>query len=401
MTPRRLFSQLAVGLLCAVAIAGCSGSKKPQPASLTSFTASLSASIAWKTDVGATTKFEAGIGQFSPAVSGEAVYAASAKGAVSRIDIANGKRVWRTEVGAPIVAGVATGSGLSSGMLAVITDRAELVLIESDGKIARRIALGGVTNEIPALVGGTAVVRFSDNRIAGFDIGTGTRRWVLQRTLPPLVLFAQSGMLVAPQSPEEFNGALVGPSDVLVNLPGGRFVWLDASTGGVRWESQVVTPRGSNEVERIVDLLGAPSSEGTDVCVAAYQTVVSCFSAENGRRLWSRDLAASTSVAADPRFVFLADDQSRLHALSRKDGTTVWTIDTFQMRGLSTPVSWGRALWVSDRFGYLHALAREDGKPLARITLDGGAISGAIHATRLGLILQTQGGQLMLIRSEG
>lgn len=401
MTSRRIFAQLAAGLLCAVAIAGCSGSKRPQPASLTSFTASLSASIAWKTDVGATTKFEAGIGQFSPAVSGEAVYAASAKGAVSRIDIANGKRVWRTEVGAPIVAGVATGSGLSSGMLAVITDRAELVLIESDGKIARRIALGGVTNEIPALVGGTAVVRFSDNRIAGFDISTGTRRWVLQRTLPPLVLFAQSGMLVAPQPPEEFNGALVGPTDVLVNLPGGRFVWLDASTGGVRWESQVVTPRGSNEVERIVDLLGVPSSEGTDVCVAAYQTMVSCFSAENGRRLWSRDLAASTSVAADSRFVFLADDQSRLHALSRKDGTTAWTIDTFQMRGLSSPVSWGRALWVSDRFGYLHALAREDGKPLARITLDGGAISGAIHPTRLGLILQTQGGQLMLIRSEG
>lgn len=401
MTSPRFLSQAAIVLLCAASLVGCSSTKKPQPAQLANFTPTLSTSIAWKTEIGRTPQFEAGIGQFSPAVSGESVYAASAKGSVSRIDLANGKQVWRVEVGAPIVAGVATGSGVSSGMAAVITDRADLVLIESDGKIVRRIALGGVANEIPVLAGATAVVRFADNRIAGFDVSTGTRRWVLQRTLPPLVLFAQSGMLVAPQPPEEFAGALVGPSDVLVNLPGGRFVWLDAATGGVRWESQVVTPRGSNEVERIVDLLGAPSSEGADVCMAAYQTMVSCFSAQNGRRLWSRDLVASSSVTADPRFVFVADDQSRLHALSRQDGTTVWTIDTFQLRGLSSPISWGRALWVADRFGFLHALAREDGKQLARISLDGGAISGAIRATRMGLILQTQGGQLMLIRAEG
>jgi hypothetical protein len=38
---------------------------------------------------------------------------------------------------------------------------------------------------------------------------------------------------------------------------------------------------------------------------------------------------------------------------------------------------------------------------LARITLDGGTVSGPIRPLRQGLLVQTLGGQLMLIRVEG
>lgn len=388
---------LAVAMLAA----GCSSSKKPQPAALENFKPAMKVVVGWKADVGRSPKSEAGVGQFSPAVSGDSVYVAAANGNVYRVALANGKQLWRSDTGAPIVAGAAVGSGDSAGLLAVVNDRSELVLIDTAGKVVRRISLGGVALEIPALVGNTAVVRLADNRVGGWDITTGVRRWVLQRSLPPLVLHAQSGMLVMPQSPEEFSSAVVGPNDVLVNMPGGRLVWLDANSGVVRWESQVVTPRGSNEVERIIDLLGAPIAEGPDVCVAAYQTQVSCFNADNGRRLWSRDLVANSPPTADTKFIFVADDRSRLHALSRKDGSTAWMIETFQLRSLMNPVSWGRALWVADRFGFLHALDRETGKTLARVTLDGTPVSGAMRATASGLVVQTQGGQLMLIRVEG
>lgn len=392
---------LCAALAASVLLVACGGTKKPQPASLTKFAPSLQADVLWRADVGRTPKFDAGIGQFSPAISGDSVVAASASGTVTKVNFADGRVIWRVKVGAPIVAGVATGSGASIGVSAVVTDRSELVLIDTDGTVIRRIALGGVAQEIPALLGSTAVVRLADNRVAGWDIQTGTRRWVIQRSLPPLVLHAQSGLRVSPQPPEQISTSVLGPSDVLVNMPGGRMVWLNATTGAVRWESQVVTPRGANEVERIVDLLGMPAADGPDICVAAYQTAVSCFGAESGRRLWSRDVVANTPAAADERFVYVADDQSRLQAFHRKDGATAWTIDSFQLRNLMAPVVFGRAVWVADRFGFLHAVSRDNGQLLARVSLAGGAPSGAVRTTASGLLLQTQGGELIFIRSEG
>lgn len=387
-------------LAAAAMLAACSGSKKPQPASLKDFSPSLAATVAWRAEVGKAAGVQAGVGQFTPAVGADFVVVASSSGAVTRLGLADGRPIWRTEVGAPISAGVALGSGVSTGISAVVTDRGDLVVIAADGKIQRTIALGGVALEVPLLLGNTAVVRLADNRVAGWDLVSGTRRWVIQRTLPPLVLHAQSGLTGAAQPPEESRTAVLGPSDALVNMPGGRLVWLDATTGAVRWESQVATPRGSNEVERIVDLLGGPIAQGPDVCVAAYQTLVACFGAESGRRLWSRNIAASSPAAADTRFVYVADDQSRLHALNRNDGSPAWVVDTFQLRNLMSPISWGRALWVADRFGMLHAVDRENGKELARISL-GSAVSGAMRATAAGLLVQTQGGQLFLIRTEG
>ncbi len=312
MAKRILIAFAAVALL-----ASCSSSKKPQPATLKSFTPTLAATVVWRADVGKAAGVQAGVGQFTPAVGNDFVVVAASSGTVSKLSLVDGRQIWRTEVGAKISAGVALGSGVSSGMSAVVTERGELVVLAADGKIQRTISLGGVALEVPLLLGNTAVVRLADNRVAGWDLTAGTRRWVLQRNLPPLVLHAQSGLAGATQPPEEAKTAVLGPSDVLVNMPGGRLVWIDATTGAARWESQVATPRGSNEVERIVDLLGAPVAQGPDVCVASYQTLVACFGAESGRRLWSRNITATSPAAADARFVYVADDQSRLHALNR------------------------------------------------------------------------------------
>lgn len=392
---------LACAVVASLTVAGCSSAKKVQPMPLVNFTPTLSANVAWKTDVGRALKLETGVGQFSPAVSGDSVFAASSSGRVSRVAMADGRVIWSTDVGAPLVAGVAVGRDASAGISAVITSRSEMVLLDADGKITKRIALGGVALELPVLSGNVAVVRLSDNRITGWDLQSGSRRWVLQRNLPPLVLHAQSGMRTLSQPPEDPVSAVVGPGDVLINMPGGRFLWLDASSGAVRWESQVVTPRGSNEVERMVDLLGAPSAEGPDVCTAAYQTSVSCFGAENGRKLWSRDVTAASPLAIDAQRVFVVDDQSRLYALSRKDGTNAWMADAFMLRNLMHPLVRGNVVWAADRFGYLHALSADAGRMLVRVSLDGGALSGAMRSTSAGLVVQTQGGSLMLIRTEG
>jgi outer membrane protein assembly factor BamB len=85
-------------------------------------------------------------------------------------------------------------------------------------------------------------------------------------------------------------------------------------------------------------------------------------------------------------------------AFDRAAGGRLWQNERLFLRGLSAPVSFDRAVWVSDYQGYLHGLSREDGSLVARSLLPGGKASGPMLATRQGLLVQTQGGYVMLLR---
>ena len=50
----------------------------------------------------------------------------------------------------------------------------------------------------------------------------------------------------------------------------GRLVGLNPDNGVVRWEAPVATARGTNEVERLVDVVGPAARMGNSVCVRAY-----------------------------------------------------------------------------------------------------------------------------------
>jgi outer membrane protein assembly factor BamB len=291
-----------------------------------------------------------------------------------------------------------TGAGAAEGIFALVTESGEMVLLDRSGAIRWRVALGGVALERPVITGGVAIARLMDNRLVGWDLETGARRWVVQRALPPLVLHGESGLRVAPSQDLDSVTSLLGPGDLLANLPAGRALWVNAATGLVRAESQVATPRGSNEVERLADLLGAPEVVDDAVCTAAYQNLVACLAPDLSRILWQQRFAVVTPLAADLRLVFAVDSSSRVVAFERAAGVRAWQNDRLFLRGLSAPVSYDRAVWLSDFEGYLHGLSREDGALIARLSLPGGKASGAMLATRQGLVVQTQGGFVTLLR---
>lgn len=379
-------------------VAGCASTNRPKPAELAPIAQTLTLQTVWSVSVGASAKAMSGQGAFSPAVSAGLVVAASADGRVTAIALNSGALQWSRELGESIASGVGTGAGASEGLFAVVTQLGRLILLDRSGEIRWRADLGGIALERPVITGGVAVIRLMDNRIMGWDLETGVRRWVIQRSLPPLVLHGESGLRVA--SPQDLESAsrLLGPGDLLANLPGGRALWVNAATGAVRAESQVATPRGSNEVERLADLLGAPEVLEDAVCTAAYQNLVACLSADLSQTLWQQRFAVVTPLAADPRLVFAVDASARVVAFERAGGARLWQNDRLFLRGLSAPVSYDRAVWVSDFEGYLHGLSRQDGTLIARMSLPGGKSSGPMLATRQGLLVQTQGGFVTLLR---
>jgi outer membrane protein assembly factor BamB len=381
----RVAAKLASAAMMAM-VAGCSSlnpfASKPvprnPPAELVEFKPTLAIRTAWSTSVGSSGAFA-----FSPASANGSVFAAAADGSIMRLDAATGRVVWRISAGMPLTAGV----GSDGNTVAVAGEKGTILVFDGDGKLRWKSQASSEVLSAPAVGQGLVIVRSLDNRIVALDADSGTRRWVVQRTAPPLTLRAAPGIVIA--EPTAF-----------VALPGGKLLALALANGGPRWEVAVGDPRGATELERIADVSGAPAVVGREVCAVAYQGRIGCVDAISGTTRWAKEFSSDVGLGADERFVFAADDRGTLNAFTRDGGTSVWRNNKLANRRLSAPVSFGRAVVVGDGQSYIHFLSREDGSFLARITTDGSRIVAAPVVAGANLIFQTQAGTLVALAAD-
>ncbi|XYJ11968.1 outer membrane protein assembly factor BamB [Telluria sp. B2] len=352
--------------------------KTNEPAKLEELKATMAVRTAWKLDIGKARGY-----QFSPALAGNTLIVASADGDIARVEAADGRAMWRIKADTNLTAGV----GTDGNVIAVGGAKGVLMAFDMDGKALWKSQLSSEILSAPAVGQGVVVARSIDNRIVGFDAKTGEKKWTVQRPSPPLTLRNAPGMVVYDK-------------DVIIAQPAGKLTSFLLATGAPRWEVEVGVARGATELERVTDIGGAPAIFESDVCAVSYQGRVACYELASGSPRWNRDLSSEVGVAVDQRFVFAADDKGAVHAFARDSGTSVWKNDKLAFRGLSTPLSYGRAVAVGDYQGYIHFLSREEGVFLARAALDGSAISGNPLVAGSNLIFQTQNGTVAAIAVE-
>lgn len=373
-----------VGMLAL--LAGCSSlnpfaTKAPPrnvPAELQEFRPTLAVRTAWNMNIGS-----AGVYTFTPAPAGDSLYVAAADGSIARVDAATGRSHWRINAGAPLTAGV----GADVGTVAVVADQGVVMAFDVNGKQRWTAQASSEVLSAPAVGQGVVVVRSIDNRIAAYDAQTGERRWLAQRTVPPLTLRSAPGIEIANQT-------------AYVALPGGRLAALALTNGGARWEAAVGDPRGTTELERIADLSGAPVIAGNDVCAVAYQGRVACFDLATGRPRWARDISSEVGVGVDDRFVYVADARGAVTAFSRDAGSNAWRNNRLANRRLSTPAPVGGAVAVGDYQGYIHFLASDDGALVARVSTDGSRVQAAMPVAERMAVFQTQAGSVVALVSQ-
>ncbi len=381
-------TQKLVGVSVMALMAGCStisslnpfGSKPKgnQPAPLVELKGTMAVRTAWKLDIG---KAENNI--FTPAVVGNTLIVAGAEGAIARVEVADGRQIWRIKAESPLTAGV----GTDGNMIVVGGAKGVVLTYDMEGKPLWRAQASSEVLSAPVVGEGMVVVRSIDNRIVGLDAKTGEKKWTVQRPTPPLTLRNAPGMVV------------VG-KEVIVAQPGGKLLSLSLATGAPRWEVAVGESRGATELERVTDIGGAPVLFEKDVCAVSYQGRVGCFDVTTGTARWTKELSSDAGVSVDQRFVFAVDDKGAISAFNRETGASAWKNDKLSFRRLSTPVSYGRAVAVGDYQGYVHFLSREDGAFLARAATDGSAIVSTPLVAGSNLIFQTQAGTVTAIAVE-
>lgn len=367
---------LGLSLGLALTLAGCaSAPDKPKPAELGPNAALVGVRLAWNARVSQVAF------PLEVSVQGSQIAVAGSDGAVLALDAATGRELWRAKVGEALAAGV----GSDGRLAAVVTRSNQLVLLEGGRELWRQ-KLAAQTYTAPLVAGGRVFVLAADRSVTAFDGRSGRKLWSQQRPGEPLVL-RQAGVLLPVR-------------DTLVVGLSGRLVGLDPSQGSVRWEAPLASPRGTNDVERLVDLVGRVSRQGEVVCARAFQAAVGCVDASRGTVLWSKPANGAEGVHGDERLLFGSESDGKLVAWRRADGERAWVTDRLQFRGLTAPLVLGRSVVVGDSTGLVHLLSREDGSPLNRLATDGSGIAAAPAVAGDTLVVVTRAGGIFGFRPE-
>jgi outer membrane protein assembly factor BamB len=225
-----------------------------------------------------------------------------------------------------------------------------------------------------------------DRAVHAYDALDGKRLWTLQRPGEALTLL--------------HIGVLTAVKDTLIAGQGPRLAGIDPTRGTIRWEVPVGSPRGTNEVERLADLIGPAARIGNRLCARSFQAAVGCVDAESGRLLWSRNIGGLNAVGGDEELVVGADASDRIVAWKTDNGDTVWTSERMALRRLSAPASIGPTIAFGDFEGYVHFLDRKDGQPLLRLATDGSQVVGKPVLSGTTLLVATRNGGLFAFRPE-
>lgn len=343
-----------------------------EPAELADFTEEVRVDVRWDEQVGA------GSGEkflgLEPAVSGPRVYAADAYGVVEGYERDTGKRVWHVELVNPTPpppwsqrvrfwmptddSFISGGVGAGAGAVFVGTDDGDVIALDDlDGHELWRAKVSSEVAAAPQTDGDIVAVMTLDGKLFALDRATGARRWSYDTQVPVLTLRGAA-------KPILLDGIVVAA------FPNGRLVALRTKGGEPVWEHRVAVPQGRSELDRMVDVDGAPTVTGSAVYAASYQGRIKALRLADGNPVWEREMSSYQSLANGQGLIYAVGKEDLVNALDEQTGETTWTNASFRLRALTGGATTGSYVLFGDSEGYLHVLAQSDGRQVGRTRID-------------------------------
>jgi outer membrane protein assembly factor BamB len=246
--------------------------------------------VLWRFDAG-------GAVDASPAVARGLVVAATLDGRIFAVDESSGRLHWSLRTGAPLPYNTAPAGGwdlwASSPVIAGSTvvigspDGGVHALDLATGKRQWRTQTNGRVRATPAVRDGTVVIGSWGGRVYGLDLKTGSERWVHHTEGDTLDSSKFGFDRRAVQS-----SAAIAHGSVYVGSRDGAVYALDAATGRRRWR---VSHRGSW-------VIGSPAVHQGKVFIGSSDGhFIHALDAETGREIWN--LPTGSNVLASPLVV--------------------------------------------------------------------------------------------------
>ena len=375
-------ASLSYASACALilGLVACSSTPvKPAPTALADFKSQVNISKVWTAQLG---PFVAGSNAtLSHNLAAGRLALVTGSGLVSVLNAETGLESWRLSLNTPVSAGI----GGDGERYALISQANELIAI-SNAQVIWRVKLPASSFTSPLVAGGRVFVLTADRTVMAFDGATGQRLWSQQRAGDPLVL-KQAGILTSFQD------------KLLVGLAG-RLVAMNPGNGVAVWETTIGSSRGTNEVERLVDLVAGVSRVNNVVCARAFQTSVTCVDALKGSNVWTRTAQGHVGLSGSDAMVFGTESDGKLMAWQRSSGQVAWQSEAFRFRGLTAPQFDAGQLVIGDELGWVHWVDTSNGQTIGRIQVDSSGL--AMSPARVGKnwVIVSKSGLVQALRAD-
>ena len=378
-------------------VAGCSflGKERIKPNSLLPFAETVVVEKVWTFD----SKTRLDKGDISlvpvPSVLGENVIIPARNGIVTILKLATGQIEERIELGFQSLSQIGVEVDKGAYNFAFVSSDGRLMFFNSKNKLLWSTQLNGIVRMAPKIGDLGVIVRQEDNKVLAYDKLGGKLLWSISKRTMPLILHAQSDMRFVG---DEDTGLTTNKKNLAVNLAGGELIFLNSKTGSVLWEKKLAFPKGQNEVERIVDLLGAPFLDNQEICTSVYQTKLVCVDKGTGAVAWEYPEKILSPGFFNFPFVATVGLKDEVKLFNREENVEVWRNEELRYRELSKPIIWNDSVWLIDSFGILHGLSILDGSTICRYDLNRKSDIVSFIVTRSGLLITDEDGHTILIK---
>ena len=343
--------------------------------------------------------------RLAPAVAYGKVFAASRDGIVVAMDQQTGKKIWEQDFAnydnysfkkamlwySNRAVSAKISGGLSVAYQSVYfgtEDGYVYALEEATGELKWKVGVKGEVISAPAVDAGVVLVNTTSGHLIALNPENGEQKWVTESDVPPLTLRGVS----APAA--DSGGALIG-------TPSGKLKVSILETGMVAWETQIASPSGATELERIVDIDVKPLVFGGNVFVVSYNGTLSAVELRTGQVIWTREYGSYRNISIDGNRLFVVDNSSNLFAIDRRSGVELWSNVGLKDRNITSATPHGEYVVVGDMFGFVHWFTQEEGKLVAQLAVgdddeDEAIFTGPVSADNI-LYVQTRDGKVAAV----
>lgn len=272
-------------------------------------------------------------------VNNSAVYTANGA-TVSAWDKTSGKALWSNPVGEFITGGI---NGNNETVFAGSRDGTAVAFDARTGKIKWISALGTEVLAVSSASQGRVAFRTIDGKLHGLNSADGEAVWQRQQRTPQLSVYGASVPIVVDKG-------------VIAGFDNGKLAAYSLLSGKPIWEVTLSSPKGSSELDQLVDIDGRLKPLGNALFASNNNGRIAGVNMANGKIGWAKVFSSITGADASSTGVFSADEKGHISKMNPLNGKGIWKQDDLENRQPTTPTltASGSHIVIGDKQGNLH-----------------------------------------------